>query len=123
MNPVFTKLAVLISAIILISLSACDFDEVCEAEAPAIKVGQVLVDSYEASRVNATAETTGTGITIACNYAQTIPWFNATYEDARNACLDAGKRLCTKEEWVAACGSGYDKFHLIFQYIYFDYHQ
>lgn len=92
-------------------LPACEFGEVCEVEAPSVKIasdnGDFLIDAYEASRSNATASTAGTGITLACNYKNTVPWYNATYDDARNACLDAGKRLCTKAEWIAACKQTY----------------
>ena len=88
-------------------MTGCLFDEICENEAQTIKMGQIYIDRFEASRVNATAETQGTGVTQACNYAQSIPWTGITYEDARIACLDAGKRLCTKAEWMAACGAAY----------------
>ena len=72
-----------------------------------------FIDAYEASRVNATDVVMGTGVTMACNVKSVIPWSNVSYQDARNACIEAGKRLCTKEEWMAACektypyGSGY----------------
>lgn len=93
------------------ALTGCDFEEVCEAEAQVVSVsfdnGDFLIDAFEASRSNATAATSGTGITLACNYQNTVPWYNITYTDARNACLDAGKRLCTKEEWMAACRQTY----------------
>ena len=87
-------------------------DNVCESnEAPMVQLnspdGAFLIDAYEASRSNATASTEGNGVTLACNYRGTIPWGNVTYEDARNACMDAGKRLCTKAEWMAACGQVY----------------
>lgn len=101
--PVILALLFMITTMI----SGCLFDEQCETEAQSIKIGQVYIDKYEASRVNATAETQGTGISLACNYAQTLPWTSVTYEDAKNACLDAGKRLCTKEEWMSACGTAY----------------
>lgn len=93
--------------LIAFSASGCITDEVCEAEAESIVIGDVRVDKYEASRANATDETQGTGLTLACNYARSIPWTSVTFEDARNACLEAGKRLCTKEEWMAACGTAY----------------
>ena len=52
-------------------------------------------------------QTTGLGITIACNTRGVLPWNNVSYEDARIACLEAGKRLCTQQEWQAACGTVY----------------
>ena len=88
--------------------TACDFDEACEGtEAVMVSMssgnGDYLIDKFEASRSGATSETQGTGVTLACDYQNTIPWEFVTYADARNACLDAGKRLCTKDEWIAAC--------------------
>lgn len=93
-------------------LNACLFDELCENEAQQIRItpgegSAFLIDKYEASRANATNASAGTGLTLACNTQNTVPWGNVTFEDARNACLDAGKRLCTKDEWLAACGSEY----------------
>ncbi len=32
-----------------------------------------------------------------------LPWARVTWEAARDACLAAGKRLCSPEEWTAAC--------------------
>ena len=90
-------------------VSGCEFDEACESEAQEIFMasGNYYIDAYEASRANATAMTQGTGLTLACNYVGAVPWGNVTYEDARNACLDAGKRLCTADEWRAACGQNF----------------
>ncbi len=93
-------------------LTSCLLDELCENEAQQIRItpasgSAFYIDKYEASRSNATNLSAGTGLTLACNTQNTVPWGNVTYEDARNACLDAGKRLCTKDEWRAACGSEY----------------
>ena len=108
---VLSVLSLLLSAICLFSIAGCEFDEACDIEADAVTItfekGDFLIDAFEASRSNATNLTTGTGLTYACNYQNTIPWSNVSYEDARNACLDAGKRLCTKEEWIAACKQTY----------------
>ena len=88
--------------------SACGMTEECENEASQVRIhyagGDFNIDTFEASRTNATGSTQGNGVTMACNFVKSIPWSNVTYEDARNACLDARKRLCTKEEWMAACG-------------------
>ena len=95
-------------ALFSLVLLSCEMDETCDySEADMVSVqsasGPFRIDAYEASRGNATADTQGTGVTLACNYRNAMPWSSISYEDARNACLDAGKRLCTKEEWQAAC--------------------
>ena len=90
-------------------LGICDETECNENAADMVQInspnGSFRIDTYEASRANATKETTGMGVTLACNYQGTVPWSNITYEEARDACQDAGKRLCTKDEWMAACGT------------------
>ena len=97
--------------LICASLMGCSTEETCEAEAGMVTLSangvKFMIDTYEASRINATSATAGTGVTRACNYGNSLPWNNVTYEDALNACLDAGKRLCTKDEWMAACGAAY----------------
>ena len=103
------KLTISLLFLAFAGFTACS-DNVCEqSEVAMVKIqsanGNFLIDAYEASRSNATADTEGTGVTLACNYRGTVPWGNVTYEDARNACLDSGKRLCTKAEWMEACGS------------------
>ncbi len=65
-----------------------------------------MIDVFEASRSNASLETQGTGVTDACSYKNTIPWTNVTFQDAMDACENAGKRLCTRDEWQAACVLG-----------------
>jgi hypothetical protein len=40
----------------------------------------------------------------ACSLPLVMPSGNATWQQARQACLAQGKRLCTKEEWSQACG-------------------
>lgn len=107
-HAILQRVAVLcISSITIIAACACS-TETCGPEGSEILIefsdGNFYIDQFENSRVNATGETAGTGTPAACNYPNTIPWGNITYEDARIACNDAGKRLCTKDEWMAACG-------------------
>lgn len=98
-----------LSVLCAIMLTACGENLCAQQEAGTVLIqaegGDFYIDAYEASRSNAYADTEGLGVTLACNYASTIPWDDVTFEDARNACLDAGKRLCTREEWLAACGA------------------
>ncbi len=110
-----TTFALLLTCLAVFS-TACDFgDTWCESnETAMVKIANsatgydFMIDACEASRSNATAETAGNGITLACSYASTVPWTNVTFEDAINACLDANKHLCTKSEWLAACSAGGD---------------
>ncbi|MFA5623870.1 MAG: SUMF1/EgtB/PvdO family nonheme iron enzyme [Bradymonadales bacterium] len=102
---------------ILAVFSACEglFDSEClEPEAGMVlirgsEIDQIgadyYIDSYEASRSSATATEQGTFMGRACNYANTMPWSNISYNDANIACRDAGKRLCTQAEWSYACAS------------------
>lgn len=63
------------------------------------------IDAYESSRSSANATEQGTFSGRSCNYANAMPWNNISYTDAELACRDAGKRLCTAEEWAFACAS------------------
>jgi len=76
------------------------------------------IDAYEASRPDATAGVAGTMEHRSCSVAGVLPWANATWIEANQACQDAGYRLCTEAEWQEACegpsnlqypyGMGYD---------------
>jgi hypothetical protein len=70
------------------------------------------VDIYEASRPDATSSSAGTDESMATSRPGVIPWHTAYVaqpEDAISgalataACQAAGKRLCTPQEWEAAC--------------------
>jgi hypothetical protein len=54
----------------------------------------ICIDRYEASQAP-----DGSAVSLA----GVLPWVNISWEWARGACLLAGKRLCTFEEWNAAC--------------------
>jgi formylglycine-generating enzyme required for sulfatase activity len=54
----------------------------------------VCVDRYEASRGNGD---------MAASVANAMPWSGVNWKTAQAACEAAGKRLCTKDEWTAAC--------------------
>lgn len=56
------------------------------------------VDTYPASRLDATETSPGLDESYAASRAGVIPWTNVTYDEALRACLDAGKTLCEPEE-------------------------
>jgi hypothetical protein len=61
------------------------------------------IDRYEASHPDATAVDPGTDASGATSRTGVQPWRVSTLEEAEAACAGAGKRLCTPEEWTAAC--------------------
>ncbi|MCB9558850.1 MAG: SUMF1/EgtB/PvdO family nonheme iron enzyme [Kofleriaceae bacterium] len=66
----------------------------------------IYVDTYEASHPDATAALGGVLTHRACSNPGVLPWRGATYAAAAAACAAAGKRLCTADEWQAACDDG-----------------
>ncbi|MCA9540773.1 MAG: SUMF1/EgtB/PvdO family nonheme iron enzyme, partial [Myxococcales bacterium] len=67
--------------------------------------GSYFIDLYEASRPDATADSTGLRGERACSKAGVLPWTNVTHDQASAACAARGKRLCTDDEWRQACGA------------------
>ena len=61
------------------------------------------IDTYEASRPDATAAVPGTATARECSNANVIPWSSVTFDAAQAACAAAGKTLCTGPQWQAAC--------------------
>jgi hypothetical protein len=61
------------------------------------------IDVYEASRPDATTSSPGTDETHRCGAPDRLPWANATFDEASEACLASGKRLCQISELEAAC--------------------
>jgi hypothetical protein len=76
------------------------------------------IDTYEASRPDATAVEDGSLDDRSCSKPDVLPWTNVTFTEAANACAAAGYRLCTEQEWQESCegaanslypyGMGYD---------------
>jgi Notch-like protein len=79
---------------------------------PMVKVGNVWVYAYEASRPDATALKVGVDTSRACSDANVQPWTPITEAAAAAACAavknSAGNpmRLCTAVEWSTACNLG-----------------
>jgi formylglycine-generating enzyme required for sulfatase activity len=77
------------------------------------KLNGYCIDQYEASMpsANSTAMGNSTDVTNRDNPGTTIfavskpmavPWVGISANSARTACINAGKHLCTSEEWLAA---------------------
>jgi hypothetical protein len=70
------------------------------------------VYQYEASRPDATSAATGIARSRACSKAGVLPWSQVNFQDATAACAairdsnNQPMRLCTAEEWTAACNVG-----------------
>ncbi len=68
--------------------------------------GAFCIDQYEASRPDATKESMGVDRERAVSRRGVMPWRLRAPEDnetAHQACLAAGKDLCTPQQWQAAC--------------------
>lgn len=80
----------------------------CPEEMALIEAGdtRVCVDRYEAAitGVEWSAPLSGdTGLLVARPAKGVKPKVNVSEPEAEAACINAGKRLCTAAEWVAAC--------------------
>jgi hypothetical protein len=62
------------------------------------------IDLYESSRPDASASSAGADSSRAVSRSGALPWGNIGLNDARTACNNAGKRLCTVAEWAQGCG-------------------
>ena len=88
-----------------------DEEGVCAVTCPSdmVAVGSVYcIDKYEASRTDATATSQGVDNEAALSRPGVLPWMvnpmsEAHFAEFQAACSAAGKRLCTKDEWFAAC--------------------
>jgi len=63
----------------------------------------VWIDRYEASRPDATGDSAGRSGARRCSVPGVLPWTSVGFGEAAAACAAAGKRLCSAEEWLAAC--------------------
>jgi formylglycine-generating enzyme required for sulfatase activity len=61
-----------------------------------VRIGDGCVDAYEATVEDG----------VAVSRADAVPTIYITWEEARAACREAGKHLCTTTEWQAACAWG-----------------
>lgn len=75
----------------------------CPADMVAV-AASFCIDTYEASRPDATATLAGSVTTHATSRQGVMPWQVGSNGEAELACAGAGKRLCTPAEWGLACG-------------------
>jgi formylglycine-generating enzyme required for sulfatase activity len=62
------------------------------------------IDTYEASRSDATATEVGAANMAAPRSLDgRLPWTQLTWSEARAACELRGRRLCERDEWLDAC--------------------
>ncbi len=61
------------------------------------------IDTWEASRQDATADSSGSDESVATSRQGVKPWKISSNEAAEKACQAADKRLCTPDEWYQAC--------------------
>ena len=71
-------------------------------DAPAL--GPFCIDKFEASRSDATDVSQGANNGGATSRSNVLPWTGLDTAGAQTACESSGKRLCSLEEWTAACG-------------------
>ena len=78
----------------------------CASDMTAI-CGSFCIDTYEASRPDATEIYQGSETSHAVSKAGVLPWSNPslTPAQAATACEAAGKRLCLPQEWAAVCSN------------------
>jgi hypothetical protein len=69
----------------------------------ALGAGGFLIDTYEASRPDATMSSEGVDTARSCSNPAVLPWRAPTYAAAVAACAAAGKQLCSPAQWLAAC--------------------
>jgi hypothetical protein len=96
-------------------------DDIVHVNASGAPGGGYYIYKYEASRVDATATSSGASAARACSRAQSgaggavLPWSGMTWNQADAACRAAGLRLCkvvraggvaTSDEWGFACQFG-----------------
>ncbi|NMC70210.1 MAG: SUMF1/EgtB/PvdO family nonheme iron enzyme [Myxococcales bacterium] len=66
----------------------------CPPEMVLVEALGICIDRYEASRGPGDAAVSAAGV---------MPWTSVDWFEADEACRRAGKRLCSGDEWLAAC--------------------
>lgn len=79
------------------------YSDICpEGMAYINKLGGYCIDKWEASRPDATGSSMGSDTSRAVSQQGVIPWVSISQINSRTACTNAGKHLCTDEEWLGA---------------------
>lgn len=65
------------------------------------------IDRYEASRIDAANDSGGATDRLGTSRKGVMPWFPVSYDTAKSACENAGKRLCKDHEWQWCCQNGH----------------
>ncbi|MBN2208079.1 MAG: VCBS repeat-containing protein [Candidatus Coatesbacteria bacterium] len=79
-------------------------------------MGSFCIDLFEASRPDATAFDFGAEPGAAMSVQGVLPWQPSFAPQAHLACLMAGKRLCTEDEWRVACEGSFGSNRLVYPY-------
>ena len=66
------------------------------------KLGGYCIDQYEVSKPDATESSAGSDTSMATSKPNVLPWASINQLSAKTACVNAGKHLCTSEEWLGA---------------------
>jgi len=79
------------------------YTDLCQEAGPGIRYG-ALSDDYPAGFPDSVTAENETFPLFACNNAGLRPSARMTWYQARRACENVGKRLCTLSEWQRTCG-------------------
>ncbi len=90
---------------------ACGEETVLCPDAMVPVCGAYCIDTWEASRPDATMDSVGTDGSMAVSQPGVLPWYSSDSETGMNAeiagaaCEAAGKRLCSAFEWEVVCAT------------------
>jgi len=105
-QPPLAAAAAAVAAAAALALGACSQKQgPCPKEMALVPGTRACIDRYEASLEGGEAgDREGKGTTAkAVSRAGAVPAVQVSQLQARAACANAGKRLCTRVEWLAAC--------------------
>ncbi|MBI5545401.1 MAG: SUMF1/EgtB/PvdO family nonheme iron enzyme [Deltaproteobacteria bacterium] len=105
MRQASRSIPLLLSCFTLASAGACAPKVPCPPDMALIPGSKVCIDRYEAALEGGVAgENDGKGMTAkAVSKAGVLPAVQVSQLQAKAACANAGKRLCSKAEWMLAC--------------------